>query len=138
MVARDEREGGIRKTLNFGHTIGHAIETVAEFSLLHGECVAIGMRVEAMIAASLGIAGASFVDRVEAALLALQLPLTPPTPMRAEAVLTATRADKKARAGQVEYALVRDVGAPAGADRGYGTAVTDDVVLGALTRAFSA
>ena len=43
VVSKDEKEGGLREILNFGHTIGHAIETVKEFTLLHGECVAIGM-----------------------------------------------------------------------------------------------
>ena len=43
VVARDEREGGMRKTLNFGHTIGHAIEPLSGYALLHGEAVAIGM-----------------------------------------------------------------------------------------------
>jgi 3-dehydroquinate synthase len=137
VVSRDEREGGLRKTLNFGHTIGHAIETAAGFSMLHGECVAIGMRVEAMIAQALGIAGDSLVNRVEVALRALGLPAHPPSAMRAETVLAATRSDKKARAGAAEYALLRDIGSPAGAETAYGTPVADSVVLETLRRAFA-
>ena len=138
VVARDERENGIRKSLNFGHTIGHAIETVAGFSILHGECVAIGMRVEAMIAQALGLAGTSLVPELEQALCALQLPLRPTAALRADDVLAATRSDKKARAGTVEYALVREIGAVAGSEHSYGTRVADDVVLAALANALNA
>lgn len=138
IVARDEREGGVRKTLNFGHTIGHAIEAVAGYTILHGECVAIGMRVEGMIAQALGLADASLVARIDVALTALALPSRPPRAMDPAAVLAATRTDKKARGGVVEYALMRAVGTPAGDAAGYGTPVADPVVLDALTRAFSA
>ena len=137
VVAHDEREGGVRKTLNYGHTIGHAIETVAGFSILHGECVAIGMRVEAMIAQALGLASESFTARVSNALRAFELPLLPASPMHADAVLAATRTDKKARAGMVEYALMGDVGDPVGRDTGYGTRVPDAIVVSALARAFA-
>ena len=138
VVARDEREGGVRKTLNFGHTIGHAIETVSGYSMLHGECVAIGMRAEAMIAQALGLASESFSARVSEGLRALVLPLLPASPMRAEDVLAATRTDKKARDGTVEYALMSEVGAPVGRDTGYGTRVPDEIVVSALARAFAA
>ncbi len=43
VVEKDEKESGLRAILNFGHTIGHAIETVMDFNLLHGECVSLGM-----------------------------------------------------------------------------------------------
>lgn len=137
VVTRDEREGGVRKTLNYGHTIGHAIETTAGFSILHGECVAVGMRVEAMIAQALGVADETFAARVSDALRALELPLLPASPLDAEAVLAATRTDKKARAGMVEYALMSGVGAPVGRDTGYATAVPDEIVVAALARAFA-
>ena len=138
VVARDEREGGVRKTLNFGHTIGHAIETVSGYSMPHGECVAIGMRAEAMIAQALGLASESFSARVSEGLRALVLPLLPASPMRAEDVLAATRTDKKARDGTVEYALMSEVGAPVDRDTGYGTRVPDEIVVAALARAFAA
>src|SRR5688500_12295700 len=56
VVAADERETGRRKILNFGHTIGHAIESASRFKRLHGECVAIGMIAEARIAEYTGVA----------------------------------------------------------------------------------
>jgi 3-dehydroquinate synthase len=132
VVERDEREGGLRKILNFGHTIGHAIEMTSNFALLHGECVAMGMMVEARIATSLGLADASLTERLGALLTALRLPTTVPGTMNDDIVLEATRTDKKARDGVVEYALPSDIGTMAGADRGYGIAARDDVVLSAL------
>src|SRR5205085_8352186 len=58
IVERDERESGLRKVLNFGHTIGHAIEAATDFATLHGEAVAIGLVVEARLAERLGVAEA--------------------------------------------------------------------------------
>lgn len=136
VVARDEKESGVRKTLNFGHTIGHAVEAASDFAMLHGECVAIGMRVEAMIAEALGVAPASLDDDIAAAAEALGLPTQPSMPMTADAVLAATRTDKKARGGAVEYALAAGVGTMAAAEAGYGTRVPDDVVKAAVSRAF--
>ena len=138
IVARDEREAGVRKTLNFGHTIGHAIETASAFALLHGECVGIGMRVEAMIAVAVGLAPDTLASRITAALAALGLPAFPALPLSPDAVLAATRTDKKARAGAAEYALACDIGVMAGAERGYGTPVPDDAVKAAIARAFTA
>ena len=132
VVARDEREAGLRKVLNTGHTIGHAIETAVDYGMLHGECVGIGLRVEAAIAHALGIATASLEARITDALRQLGLPLRPHVPVRPQAILDATRADKKARAGAVEYALLTDVGTPAAADRAHGTPVPDDIVIRAL------
>jgi 3-dehydroquinate synthase len=132
VVDRDEREGGLRKILNFGHTVGHAIELTSDFALLHGECVAMGMMVEARIAAALGFAEPALAERLGTLISALGLPTDVPSTMNDDIVLEATRADKKARAGAVEYALPHDIGTMAGADRGYGIAVADDVVSAAL------
>jgi 3-dehydroquinate synthase len=132
VVARDEREGGVRKTLNFGHTIGHAVESLSGFGMLHGECVAIGMVVEARIATKLGIADASLPHAIEQLLRAASLPYTVPGSMSSAAVLNATRSDKKARAGSVEYALPVKLGSMAGADRGYAIPAPDSVVLEAV------
>jgi 3-dehydroquinate synthase len=132
VVARDEREHGVRKTLNFGHTIGHAVESLSGFTLLHGECIAIGMVVEARIAAALGLADAALAHTIEQLVLASSLPATVPRAMAAAAVLDATRSDKKARAGSVEYALPAALGRMADADRGYATPVPDAVILEAI------
>jgi 3-dehydroquinate synthase len=132
VVARDERESGVRKTLNFGHTIGHAIESLSGFEMLHGECIAVGMVVEARIAALVGVADSSLAGAIAATLKSAGLPGAVPNSMTAAAVLQATRNDKKSRAGSVEYALPSAIGAMAGADRGYGIAAPDSAILEAI------
>lgn len=133
VVARDEREAGVRKTLNFGHTIGHAVESLSGYALLHGECVAIGMVVEARIAALIGVADASLAGTVAELLRAAGLPTALPANMTSADVIRATRADKKARGGAVEYALPSKLGEMAGADSGYAIVVPDEIVTTALS-----
>ena len=132
VVAADEREHGRRKILNFGHTLGHAIEMVSGYSLLHGEAVAIGMSLESELAERIGAAVPGTAGRVRAAIAAAGLPTVAPLGMDPAEVLAATRNDKKARGGRVEYALPSAIGTMVGADRGWGIAVADDIVLGVL------
>ena len=132
VVAADEREGGRRKILNFGHTLGHAVELVSGYALLHGEAVAIGMSLEAALAERVGVAATGTAAAVDAALHAAGLPLLPPAPLDPAAVLHATRSDKKARAGAVEYALPAAVGRMAGESRGWGVAVPEPAVAALL------
>jgi 3-dehydroquinate synthase len=128
VVALDERETGARKTLNFGHTIGHAVETCSRFSLLHGEAVSIGMVYESALAERLGVAEVGTAARVRDAVRAAALPDTRPQSISVDAILDAARGDKKARAGRVEYALPSRIGAMAGASRGWAMPVSDAAV----------
>ena len=132
IVARDERESGLRKVLNFGHTIGHAIESVSNYALLHGEAVAIGMSLEAALAENVGVAKAGTADAIRDALGAIGLPTMFPALDRS-AVLAATKCDKKARAGRVEFALPQKVGAMAGESSGWAIPVEDDLVSAVLS-----
>ncbi|KAL4778927.1 EPSP synthase-domain-containing protein [Aspergillus varians] len=74
VVSEDEREGGLRNLLNWGHSIGHAIEAILTPQILHGECVAIGMVKEAELARHLGILKGVAVSRVVKCLAAYGLP----------------------------------------------------------------
>jgi 3-dehydroquinate synthase len=132
VVAEDEREGGKRKILNFGHTLGHAIELVSGFRLLHGEAVAIGMALEAEIAERMNIAERGTAARVRDALEAAHLATAFPHRMDAREVLEATRLDKKARGGAVEYALPERIGAMSEQNGRWSLRVSDDVVLAVL------
>lgn len=125
IVARDEREGGIRKILNFGHTIGHAIEQVTGYGVPHGDAVAIGMVAEARLAERLGIARAGLAARIATLCEGAGLPVRMPDGVSAAACITATRTDKKSRGGQVEYALPEALGRMAGAGSGYGISVPE-------------
>jgi 3-dehydroquinate synthase len=134
LVRRDEREAGVRKTLNFGHTIGHAIELAADYRILHGEAVAIGMVLESELAERLGVAEPGTAALVRDAVGRASLPLAPPGKLSADAMLQATRGDKKGRAGRTEYALPRRIGEMAGGDHGWGTPVPDQLVRAVLAR----
>lgn len=132
VVARDEREGGVRKTLNFGHTLGHAIESESGYRLLHGEAVAIGMVLESTLAERAGVAEPGTSRRVRDAVERAGLPTSRPAGMDAERVLTATRSDKKARRGTAEFALPRRVGAMAGEETSWAIRVDEGAVLALL------
>jgi 3-dehydroquinate synthase len=128
VVQFDERESGMRKTLNFGHTIGHAVELCSDYRMLHGNAVAIGMVAESLVAEQIGVAEAGTAARVRAAVTAAGLPDTRPRDIDIDAVLAATRGDKKSRAGRAEYALPMRIGAMAAADKGWSIPVDDAVV----------
>ncbi|KAI9710849.1 MAG: hypothetical protein M1812_007301 [Candelaria pacifica] len=76
VVSADEREGGLRNLLNFGHSIGHAIEGILTPQILHGECVAIGMVKEAELARYLGVLKPGVVSRLVKCLTSYQLPVS--------------------------------------------------------------
>src|SRR5439155_13286498 len=78
VVMADPRESSRRKILNFGHTIGHAIETLSGFRLAHGEAVSIGMVAEARIAARLGLLADGAVERISALCDRVELPTAVP------------------------------------------------------------
>jgi 3-dehydroquinate synthase len=128
VVGQDEREGGIRKTLNFGHTIGHAIELCSDFEILHGAAVATGMIYEARLAELLEIAESGTAARIRDVVAAAQLPVARPRSMSDADVIFATHTDKKARAGRVEYALPLRIGARNPAAGRWSVPVSDDLV----------
>jgi 3-dehydroquinate synthase len=126
VVSRDEREEGLRKVLNFGHTIGHAVEMVSGYSLLHGEAVAIGMALETKLAERIGLAQTGTAATVIRTLQAAGLPTDLPKECGPEAVIEAMRSDKKGRSGKMMFALPLRIGVMAGKDTGWTVSVGDD------------
>ena len=111
IVARDETEQGERALLNFGHSFGHALETVAGYGvLLHGEAVAIGMVQAARLSATLGLAPDEDASRLAALLARLGLRTAPPPGLDPDALLAAMRLDKKNVSGQLRLVLWRGIG----------------------------
>jgi len=108
VVARDTHEAGRRKTLNFGHTLGHAIAERA------------------------GVAVAGTADRIRTAVEGAGLPTQRPAHLDPAAILQATHGDKKGRRGRAEYALPADIGRMAFDDRGWSAPMDDSLVLEAL------
>ncbi|HEY7202531.1 MAG TPA: 3-dehydroquinate synthase [Candidatus Dormibacteraeota bacterium] len=109
VVAADEREGGPRQILNYGHTVGHALEAASDYAAAHGRAVAFGMGAAVRVASELGICAPDVMERQDALLAAFGLPGQLPA-VTAEAVLAAVPRDKKARAGSVRWVLPREMG----------------------------
>lgn len=109
IVAEDEHEQGRRAVLNAGHTVGHAIEQVTGYQVLHGEAVAIGLLVEARLAEAAGHAK-RLAERVAVALERFGLPTTMAPEWDEDALVEAMRSDKKVRADQLRFALLQEPG----------------------------
>lgn len=114
IVSLDEREAGIRAILNFGHTIGHAIEAVQYGVYTHGAAVAIGMVYETQIARALGMVEQELADRLLILLEKAQLPTKLPAAQRTEEAISTLlehmRRDKKARSRSLSFILPQQLG----------------------------
>jgi 3-dehydroquinate synthase len=110
VVSQDERETGLRMLLNFGHTLGHAVEALRGYrGVLHGEAVAMGMVFAARRSEELGFAPQGTRERLEALLRRAGLPTEPPAFPRS-AYLAALRVDKKRRGARVRFVVLKGIG----------------------------
>lgn len=110
VVEMDEKETGVRAILNYGHTLGHAIETLSGYcDLVHGEAIAIGMRLAAHVSLSLGYCTQGDFQRIVDLLSAFGLSLTPPVVERSR-LLAAVMTDKKSRSGVISFICNRGIG----------------------------
>lgn len=110
MVARDELDTGERRLLNYGHTLGHAIEAAAGYqNVLHGEAISAGMMAAAEIGKRMGVTPPELVERQRALLERYGLPTRGPK-LDVDAVLAAISLDKKVAAGAVHWVLLEDAG----------------------------
>jgi 3-dehydroquinate synthase len=109
VVSDDERESGVRAHLNFGHTFGHAYETLSHYEIRHGEAVAMGMIAACRLAERLGIADASIRERLAPVLTRLGLPTASPA-FDAEDVFASMRGDKKTERDTLRVVLVSELG----------------------------
>jgi 3-dehydroquinate synthase len=109
VVSADEREGGLRRVLNLGHTIGHALEAETRYTqLLHGEAVAWGMIAATQIALSTGKLDRVTAERIRTAILGFGR--LPPMKVQTTGVLKHLQSDKKTRQGVVHFVLPRQIG----------------------------
>ena len=111
VVSADEREGGIRATLNFGHTFGHAIESGLGYGeWLHGEAVGCGMVMAADLSARLGQIGQADAQRLKRIIASMHLPIAPPK-LGSQRFMELMQVDKKTEAGQIRYITLGSIGA---------------------------
>jgi 3-dehydroquinate synthase len=110
VVAQDEREGGLRAILNFGHTFGHAIEAGLGYGRwLHGEAVGCGMVMAAELSLRLGLVDAAFVQRLRRLIERAGLPVLAPK-LGAARFMELMRLDKKAEAGAIKFVVIAQPG----------------------------
>jgi 3-dehydroquinate synthase len=110
VVGADEREGGLRAILNFGHTFGHAIEAGLGFGVwLHGEAVAAGMVMAAELSERLGLAVPGLCQRLSKLIERAGLPTRGPS-LGADEYLRHMRVDKKAEAGDIRFVVIEELG----------------------------
>ncbi len=109
VVEEDPTEQGIRAWLNFGHTAGHAVEKLKEFTLYHGECVSIGCVVALWISCHRGLITKEELHQAEEMLESFELPVHV-TGLGAKEVLDATKLDKKMEAGKIKFVLLKRIG----------------------------
>jgi len=110
IIEEDPYEQGIRAALNFGHTIGHSIESLTNYGIRHGEAVGIGMVAEARLAEHLGIAKSGLADEIAETLVSLGLPTEIPSEISALDLVAAMQSDKKKSKGVVKFALPVKIG----------------------------
>jgi 3-dehydroquinate synthase len=111
VVQRDERESDYRSILNFGHTLGHAIESVTEYKrYLHGEAVAIGMAFAARLSRTRGYCTDETMDRIVTLLKRAGLPVEVPQDLAETSLGFAVEGDKKVAGGKVKFVCVEDFG----------------------------
>ncbi len=111
VVSEDETEGGYRAILNFGHTIGHAIENLTDYTtFLHGEAVAMGMVAAARVSHRLGFCDADTVGRLTRLIERCGLPVEIPGDLGREAIAVAMRTDKKALSGSIKFICLESIG----------------------------
>ena len=110
VAKHDLKESGERRILNFGHTIGHAIETLEEYSLSHGEAIAIGMVVEGLIAHKMGHLKEKDFDDLYALIKALGFPLKCSSRVTIHAMTEAMKLDKKGGGGVPRFVILHGIG----------------------------
>jgi len=112
VVSKDEKEAGLRAILNYGHTIGHAVESLTGYRLVnHGEAVAIGMVAAGQLAVNLQFWEQAAQERQLALIEKAGLPINLPDGVDIEAILEALQTDKKVKAGRLQFVLPTQIGA---------------------------
>jgi 3-dehydroquinate synthase len=129
VVCQDEKESGLRRILNYGHTVGHAIEALTGYTKLkHGEAVAIGMVTAALVSDELGVAEPGVVERIIGILKSAGLPYKLPEDISKDEIINAMGLDKKVVHGRLHAVLLRKIGS---------VYVADDVQLEAWSKALA-
>ncbi len=133
IVQQDPNEMGLRRILNFGHTVGHAIETLSGYQVAHGEAVAIGCAVEGYISYRLGYLTSSESEAIVALLREYNFPLALPPGVDEKGMTQVMKLDKKAHQGEVRLVLLSGIGEAMTFDGAYCHPVTPQLLSEAIS-----
>jgi 3-dehydroquinate synthase len=128
VVEKDERESNLRKILNFGHTIGHAVENLSDYKISHGEAISIGMAAEGKLAVMMGLWKEEELGRLVRLLAEAGLPTSMPGHMRMEDIIDTMKLDKKSRGGRIEMVLPAAIGRMADINGSYGLKIEESLL----------
>jgi len=112
IVEMDEREQGLRRILNFGHTLGHALESASEYGISHGNAVAVGMIAAARMSQKLYGLPAEDRERIEGLIASLSLACGIPEDLATEDILSGLQRDKKKDGDTIHFVLLKKIGLP--------------------------
>ena len=132
IVQGDPREKGRRRILNFGHTIGHAIELLEEYEISHGEAVAMGMAVESFLSVKMGLLPFEKWDEVIEVLKKYPFSLTLSSPLEYDTLIDVLSTDKKALANQARFVLLKSIGMAAPFNGAYCSVVESEMLQESL------
>lgn len=134
VVQNDEREGGFRQILNFGHTVGHSLEQASGFGTKHGYCVATGIHAECQMAQALGILSSDDAAQITELLQAFDYALTIPKKYDIHDLLARMRSDKKALQQIPRFVLLESIGRVKKRGNQYSFPVPETIVRSVLER----
>lgn len=135
VVNADPHEKGRRQVLNAGHTVAHALERETNYTLLHGEAVAIGLVIEAELGEAASMTTSGTASALAEALGGAGLPISMPAGLNADRLVAAMRVDKKSRGGGLAFSLLKAIGTPAGSDStGWSAQLDEQLVREVLAR----
>jgi 3-dehydroquinate synthase len=133
VVELDEKESNLRKILNFGHTIGHAIENLSDYRISHGKAISMGMVAEGRIATEMGLWRGDELERLALLLTRAGLPTEISDSLDINRLMDRMKLDKKARGGKIEMALPGKLGEMAAVDGSYGIKVEEGLISSILS-----
>ena len=128
VVENDERESNLRKILNFGHTVGHAVENLSNYKISHGQAISIGMVAEGKLAVEMGIWNENELRQMTNLIEKAGLPTEIPDYMKVDQIIDAMVLDKKSRGGHIEMVLPNRIGDMATIDSSYGIKIEEAVI----------
>ncbi len=132
IVSHDEKENGQRSILNFGHTIGHALEKISDYQLLHGYAVAYGILVEAKISELMGLLSSHEYLLIKLLLKRLKIKTSDLKKWDIDQLIHHTKSDKKNRSGSVNYVLLKSLGSIVEKQHHFTHPISDELVKSAL------